>query len=149
MYPPQARLLPLLVGTPILILLAIVIFSEFKSTRKQTQSNKENKLNSAQNIKIVELGQREFFAVFKIILWIMGYYIAVLFFGFLITVPIFTTGFLIYESKWKWYISLPVGLFTTVILYMFMSMLFKVDLWNGVIPKIIPGFLGGSIMPPL
>ena len=47
---------------------------------------------------------------------------------------------------------LKAGLYAVVavvLIYMCMEGLIHADRWSGAIPTIIPGFLGGSIVPPL
>ncbi|MBW1996486.1 MAG: hypothetical protein JRJ29_00835 [Deltaproteobacteria bacterium] len=56
---------------------------------------------------------------------------------------------ILHEAGIRWWKAFIYSVVTTALLYIGMVNLLKVDLWTGAIPEIIPGFLGGSLVPPI
>lgn len=82
----------------------------------------------------------------RIILWIVGLFAAILLIGLKVSIFLFLLSFLWSEGKmkpWKALLSAAVGI---AVFLAGMSYL-GVDLWLGAIPSIIPGILGGSLIP--
>ncbi|MBW2066964.1 MAG: hypothetical protein JRJ03_18810 [Deltaproteobacteria bacterium] len=49
----------------------------------------------------------------------------------------------------KWPLAIIYAFGATFILYTGMTRVLRVDLWAGTLPTIIPGIMGGAIIPPL
>ncbi|MBW1804401.1 MAG: hypothetical protein JRJ85_27170, partial [Deltaproteobacteria bacterium] len=84
-----------------------------------------------------------------IMAWVFLFFILVFLFGFALVSPIFIACFLIRKADMKWHVSFACAVFATIIVYLFMAGLIKADLWCGAVTVIIPGILGGAIVPPL
>ena len=69
-------------------------------------------------------------------------------FGFVFVPPIFLSLYLIVEAKVPALWAILSGVIATALLMTGMHMV-HIDVWAGAIPEIIPGLLGGSIIPPV
>jgi len=82
----------------------------------------------------------------------MGYalgFLALAFvFGFYLVPPLFIATYLILDARVPPLWAVVTGVAATVLLIGGMQAV-NVDVWVGVIPEIIPDYLGGSIMPPI
>lgn len=82
----------------------------------------------------------------------MGYAVGFLGFSFLLGLvlvpPIFLSLYLIVEAKVPAIWAVLSGVVATALLMTGMHLV-HIDVWVGAIPEIIPGLLGGSIIPPI
>ena len=62
--------------------------------------------------------------------------------------PLFVAVFLFMEAEMPPFRAIVCSLIASAALYGG-AILLRIDLWMGAIPKLIPGILGGSIIPPL
>ena len=69
-------------------------------------------------------------------------------FGFVFVPPIFLSLYLIVEARVPALWAVLSGVIATALLMTGMHMV-HIDAWAGAIPEIIPGLLGGSIIPPI
>jgi hypothetical protein len=145
-YRREVALVPLVIGIPTLVLLFTLMIDVFHRARKRPR---EFDLDNMEDTQDTNATSTPWWPVVRIMAWILVFYGMVFFFGFLAIFPWFITAFLIAEGKRRWYTSLVLSLLTTLALYLGVSVLFEVDLWAGAIPEVIPGILGGSIIPPL
>jgi hypothetical protein len=86
---------------------------------------------------------------FRILGWIILFSISLCTFGFFVSVPIFNFAFLMIEARVRWQISLAATLIISFAIYYVFNFSLRVDLWPGMIPEIIPRFLGGGILPDI
>ncbi len=151
-YVRGVRLVPLVVGVPTLILLLLLLLGEFRPSLMQVM---EKVIDSTWGGgKTATPGQEDsrnappWSAVLRILGWTSGFFAALFLFGYYLIPVVFTTAFLIGEAGVKFFRAAILSLSIGVVLYSGLALL-KVDLWTGAIPEIIPGYLGGSIIPPL
>jgi len=86
--------------------------------------------------------------VLKSMGYALGFLLLAFCFGLFVAPPIFLATYLIVEAKVAPIPAVLVGLGTTAVLDGGM-ILVHVDVWPGVIPEIIEGYLGGGILPPV
>ena len=87
-------------------------------------------------------------AVLRSMSYAVGFLVAVFVFGFAIVPPICVALYLIFEAGVRPLWAGLVAVAATASLIMGMVLL-HVEVWAGIIPEIIEGYLGGSIIPPL
>lgn len=87
-------------------------------------------------------------AVLKSIGYAVGFLLFSFLFGFFVVPPIFLATYLIAEAKVRPLWAILAGVIATAILDTGMMMVY-VEVWAGIIPEILEGYIGGAIMPPL
>lgn len=87
-------------------------------------------------------------AVLKSIGYALGFLLLSFLFGFFVGPPIFLATYLIAEAKVRPLWAILAGIIATAILATGMIMV-HVEVWAGIIPEILEGYIGGAIMPPL
>ena len=87
-------------------------------------------------------------AVLRSMFYAVGFLVAVFVFGFALVPPLYIALYLIVEAgvRPRWAVLVAVAATATLIMGM---VLLHVEVWAGIIPEIIEGYLGGSIIPPL
>jgi uncharacterized protein YqhQ len=150
-YPHEVRMIPFVVGFPTLFLLLLLwlggLHSGFK-VRVDTILGEQGDKKSAE-----KRGKGSEFtgwtSVLIIMAWVLLFFLLVFVLGFALVCPIFITCFLIRKAGLKWPTAVLSALIAIVLIYIFMEGVIQADLWCGAIPEIIPGIMGGSIIPPL
>lgn len=150
-FPERVRIAPILVGGATLVLLMAVLAGVFfPQVRRWTETAPQALPvgGEADADERVPDEQARWGVVLRFSAHIIGFLLFVFLFGFFIVPPLFIALFLIVEAR----VALKWALLSAVIasfsLYGGMVLL-KVDIWNGAIPEIIPGLIGGSIIPPI
>jgi hypothetical protein len=87
--------------------------------------------------------------VLIVMAWVFPFFILVFLFGYALMSPIFIACFLIRKAGMRWPIAVASAIFSTALIFLLMEGLIDADLWCGAIPEIIPGWLGGAIIPEL
>ena len=80
--------------------------------------------------------------------WAAGFFAAVFLFGMFVVPPLFIAAYLVAEAGMRPTGALVASLVASTCLYAGMTLL-RVDLWIGSIAEVVPGVLGGGIIPPL
>ncbi len=86
--------------------------------------------------------------VVRAIAYALGFLIFVFLFGFPAITPIYVTLYLVKEAQVRFVWAALVGVFVTGLIVTGMVLLY-VEVWAGIIPEIIPGYVGGLILPPI
>ncbi len=127
-YNSQARLMPLVVSIPILILAAIQTIRDFRTSRltagapgKKETSNGDGKAPDKGRLK------REINAF----LWAISLFVALYLFGFILTTFFYTFLALKVRSRFGWKSSVGVSVACFAFLWIVMVYGFKVDLYPG------------------
>ena len=76
------------------------------------------------------------------------FFAAVFLLGLFVVPPLFIAAYLVTEARTRLVAALFASLVASTCLYAGMALL-GVDLWTGSIAEIVPGILGGGIIPPL
>ena len=87
-------------------------------------------------------------AVLRAMSYAVGFLVAVFVFGFALVPPLYIALYLIVEAgvRPRWAVLAALIASFTLVIGM---VLLHVEVWAGIIPEIIEGYLGGSIIPPL
>lgn len=86
--------------------------------------------------------------VLKIMAYMVGFWVAILVFGLTVTVPLLIAGFLIFEARVRVGYAIMSGLVAVVVMVLSLNLM-GIDVWPGIMPEIIPDYLGGGLMPLL
>jgi hypothetical protein len=145
-YPPNVRMAPSVVGIPTWILLFILWLGEVNpGWRLLNKKRVEGSIQAGEE----EAEFTSWGPVLNVLAWIFLFYVFIFFFGFILVTPVFLTAFLIRKGEVRWRFAVPSAIFSTLIFWGLIEGIFKIDLWLGLVPEVIPGVFGGSIMPPL
>lgn len=87
-------------------------------------------------------------AVLRSMSYAVGFLLLAFVLGLFVAPPVFLATYLIVEAKMRPLPAILAGLVTTALLDTGMVMV-HVDVWPGIIPEIVEGYLGGAILPPL
>lgn len=145
-YPFNVKIAPYAAGIPTLILLIVLFLYEFNPAWKIAGGRKEEE--KAESGSKEESEFTSWGPVLNLLAWVFGFYAAIFLFGFLVATPFFLAGFLLRKAGVRWTVAVSSGILCTLFSAWFVQKIFKIGLWLGAIPKLIPGVLGGSIVPP-
>jgi len=81
--------------------------------------------------------------------WLMAYYVVTFVLGYYVATPLFLVAFLTKESGLTWMKSFGVMLGSLIPFYVVFRLILDIPLWPGVLPRILPGILGGGSIPQL
>ena len=81
--------------------------------------------------------------------WLMAYYVMTFVLGYYVATPIFLVAFLTKESGLTWMKSLGVMTVSLLPFYVVFRLILDIPLWPGMLPRILPGILGGGSIPQL
>lgn len=150
-YPPEVQVLPLVVGLPTLALTLVLLVGEFHPPVMQW-------LDSA--LDDLWGGRREtpgagadqpaasWGPVVRMMGWSAGFFAAVFLLGMFVVPPLFIVAYLVVEARMRPSRALLASFAASICLYGGMALL-GVDFWSGSIAEVVPGILGGGIIPPL
>lgn len=82
----------------------------------------------------------------KIMAYMVGFWVAILFFGLTVIVPLLIAGFLIFEAGVRVRNAILSGLIAVALMVLSLNFM-GIDVWPGIIPEIVPDYLGGGLMP--
>lgn len=151
-YPKEVRMIPFVVGFPTLLLLIFLWIGGFYPRvihwiEDAMGEQREEKKGLKKGEKSTEF--TEWKPVLIVMVWVFLFFLFVFLFGFALVSPVFITAFLIRKAGMRFRSALLYALIAVALIYIFMEGLINADLWCGAIPEIIPGWLGGAIIPPL
>ena len=150
-YPPEVQVLPLVVGVPTLALTIVLLVGEFHPPVMQWLDSALDELwGGRRETPDVAAGQSStsWRPVLRMMAWAIGFFAAVFLLGLFAVPPLFIVAYLVTEARMRLSAALFASLVASTCLYAGMALL-GVDLWTGSIAEIVPGILGGGILPPL
>lgn len=130
-YTSVVKILPLIFGGIGLVLLGLTLAGLFKFGSGSARGGTESRADVGRMIG------------YMIALWLTAFLL-----GLLVAITLFVIVFLRREAKTSLRAAVITGSVTgalTVLTLQFMH----IDLWAGIVPELIPGYVGGSIMPLL
>ena len=150
-FPTNVKVTPLILGGATLVLFALLMAGEFyPPIIKWMEPAIEDLLKgeNPQNKAIEENSSEEipWPPVLRIMFYISGFWILVVLFGLIIIPPVFIIYFLAVEARVRLRNAIISSSIACTIFITGLSLL-RVEMWLGTIPEIIPGILGGSILP--
>jgi hypothetical protein len=123
-YNPQARLMPLVVSVPILILAIVQMISDFRKGGGPAKAKTITKED-----EVAE--KKKFKKEVNAFLWAIGLFLGFYLFGFVITTALFTFLSLKVRSRFGWKPSLGVSVGCLAFLFVVMVYGLNVDLYPG------------------
>ena len=150
-YPPEVQILPLVVGVPTLSLTFVLLVGEFHPPVMEWLDSALDDLWGGRQ-ETSAAGREESLPswgpVLRMMSWAAGFFAAVFLFGMFVVPPLFIVAYLFAEARMRLAGALLASLAASTCLYAGMALL-RVDLWTGSIVEVVPGVLGGGIIPPL
>jgi hypothetical protein len=150
-YTRKARLIPLVVAIPCLGLSIGQFVIDLGKGRKKGRSIEDDLFHGVMEKVHLEVpvegekkgeekGEKASRAkpLLRILFWILVFYFSILFFGFLIAIPLFTVLYMHFQKeRWKLSIACAAGLWLTV--YLAFSVIAKIALYEGLIFQLFAG----------
>ena len=150
-YPPEVQVLPLVVGLPTLALTIILLVGEFRPPVMQWLDSALDDLWGGRRDTPdpgAEQSSTSWRPVVRMMAWALGFFATVFLLGMFVVPPVFIVAYLVTEARMSPDGALGASLAASTCLYAGMAFL-GVDLWTGSVPEVVPGILGGGIIPPL
>lgn len=145
-YPKDVRIVPFVVGVPTLIVLFLLWLGDIYP--EQRIFNRIRLLGDTEKEKEDRSDFTRWGQVLNTLGWLLGYAILIFIFGFIVVTPVFLAAFFYRKADLNLTKSVLIAVLSSFAIIRFVKS-FGMDLWLGAIPKILPGILGGSIIPPL
>lgn len=150
-YPPEVQVLPLVVGLPTLALIIVLLVGEFRPPVMQWLDSALDDLWGGRRETAdasADQPATSWGPVVRMMSWAVGFFAAVFLLGMFVVPPLFIVAYLVAEARMRPTGALAASLAASTCLYAGMALL-GVDLWTGSVPEVVPGILGGGIIPPL
>ena len=159
--PPTLREVPNLLGWAALVLFAVLLVGEVYPAatawldtplEELWQGGEANTAgpgrgpDAASNNKAK--GALPWPSVLRVLAYIVGFWVLIFLFGLYFVPPLFIVLFLVVEASVRLRHAVLSSLVACAFLFAGLYLL-KIDLWPGVVPEIVPGIMGGAIMPSL
>ncbi|MEK9660063.1 MAG: tripartite tricarboxylate transporter TctB family protein [Chloroflexota bacterium] len=158
-YEGRMTLVPRVIGIPTALLLAFIIVAELSPRLRglthgrggaaddEAPSPEESAQRQRESGAGVDAGSWQ--RVLTVYGWLVGFFLLTLVVGFYVAVPIFLFAFLVRESQVA---PVRAAVVTVVVLLLFLlifDLVLDLALWRGLLPRILPGYIGGGSLPPL
>lgn len=127
----QARMFPLWVGVPTLLLALANAIVDFRGSARPPAKIKKEEEPAAQADD--QEAKRVFAKELNVSLWVIGMFVSLYLIGFLYTTFLYTFLCLKVRSRFKWKVSLGVAAGSWAFLYFLMVQLMDVGLYEGVV----------------
>ena len=126
-YPPNARMVPLVIGIPGTILCLIQLVSEIlASYRGQLSVEGSNKISSSELIR-----------EFKFFMWFPAFIVSVLVLGFFVTTLVLVFLFLRLDQRESMKLSLSLSIGGAVVLYLVFELMLGLPLYPGMFYELV------------
>ena len=144
-YSNKARLLPLLVGLPLLCLSIFQLTLDTIPALSELKTNIENKnlLKNQENVpkniakqkkeEEFETNKKENKARKEILLWLLCFMILIWITGFIVSIALFLFFYFNYYKIYKWHTNILVSIATSAIVYFIFVNLLNINLYKGLI----------------
>lgn len=154
-FPQQVRLMPVLMGVITFVLFLLLLLGEFwPAIVEVAESNIEDIWGGRRSRKKMS-GRGRFpketpawSDVLRIIGYIVAFWGLVLVLGLFLVPPVLISAYLIVEARVPTVKAIAVSYAFCGVLFTGLVLL-NVDIWLGIAPELVPGFIGGGIMPEL
>lgn len=137
-FPTRAKIFPLTIAVPMLFLAAYQVASNLRSPRQAGQAAEgaaeqlDPLSGGITGATVASRGE-----MYGALAWFAGFFVLLWALGFLIAVPIFTTVYLFLVSKEKWWFALAGGVLSWVFLYGLFVMLVPIPLLQGEVLRLL------------
>ncbi|MBN2401833.1 MAG: tripartite tricarboxylate transporter permease [Spirochaetes bacterium] len=143
-YEWESNILPLITAISAIIILIIILVSEasgkFAYVMEYVMGSFGQKGSITTDPKWSKLMQ--------LYIWLMGLVLAIFLIGYVASILISVFILLRYVGRVKTPKSIIFAVIIDVFIYIIYGLIFSVRLWPGIIPSVIPGFVGGGSLPP-
>lgn len=129
-FTPKARLMPLLVGIPAVLLALVQLIMDYRSAVADLSKPAAEGTIAAPADKKVHTGSQGETQMF---IWIFLFFLGILLFGFVYASPVLVFSFLYFGSKESMKISLVSAIATGAVIYITFIKSFQIALFNGLI----------------
>ena len=158
--PPSLREIPDLLGWTVLILFALVLVGEVypkaiawmdSPLEDFLQSGEANKAAPGEGNTALSNGAVAAVpwpSVLRVLAYIIGFWVLTFLFGLYLVPPLFIFFFLVVEAGVRLRNAALSTLLACAFLFTGLHLL-EISLWVGVVPEIVPGIVGGAVMPSL
>ncbi len=142
----RQRIVPLVIGIPTLVMLIAILMSDFSPRLNRiiimaSLGNPQEGLN--------EDTTASWARIFVIAGWLVALSIALFVFGFYVIVPLFLLAFFLLEAKIPAVIAVLSSLVISAVLYVSFPYTLGIEIWPGIMPKVMHGVFGGGRIPVL
>ena len=138
-HPPELRLLPILVGSITMIMLGLLAIPALARHFDPPRSSQRGLASTVPPPRAT--------AVVATIAWLTGLLATLVTFGFALTTPVFIALYLRYAARvpaMRAVLASALGSLLMLGTFHFM----RTALWPGLIVELLPGVVGGGVMPP-
>jgi hypothetical protein len=142
----RQRIVPLVIGIPTLVMLIAILLSDFSPRLNQILAMAS--LRSLQDTPNEDL-TASWARIFVIAGWLVALSIALFVFGFYVVVPLFLLAFFLLEAKIPAVIAVLSSLVISAVLYVLFPYTLGIEIWPGIMPKVMHGVFGGGRIPVL
>jgi hypothetical protein len=115
-YAPEARLLPLVIGIPGLVLSAIQLFTELRVKNPEPAVTPDEHSREG-----------------RMFVWFIGFVAALVLFGFLYAGPALVAAYLYFSGRERWYVALAGAVFAWIVLYGVFDWFLGLPLFEGLV----------------
>jgi hypothetical protein len=147
-YNHKARLMPLVIAFPCIIMAAVQLVSVLRGKKKKKVISIEDEMfqktmdkihvEVMEEKKVKKTDREATIALLKAAGWVMLYVLMVFLFGFLITIPVYTVIFMrSQDDGWVASLSTAFGLWLTI--YLVFVVLAKISLYDALIFRLLGG----------
>jgi len=154
-FPHQVRLVPVLMGVITFVLFLLLLMGEFwPAIVEVAETNLEDIWGgrwSRKETRGLDNFPKETPAwsdVLRIISYIAAFWALVLVLGLFLVPPVLIAAYLIVEARIATVKAIAVSFAFCGVLFTGLVLL-NVDIWLGIAPELVPGFIGGGIMPEM
>jgi hypothetical protein len=120
-----AKIVPLITCGLVILLAVIGVLTEVRKQKKAGEPEPEKEVSE-------EEARETWPRYARTGIWLVGLFVAVYIFGFLIAIPVFLFAFMM-VYKTRWYVALSITVITSGILYTVFVVLLRVSVYKGLI----------------
>ncbi len=139
-YPPETRLLPLVIGIPGILLGLIQVGVEIRDARRKAGSAVSDKAGeqgtgTEESVPPAVIVKREI----VLLAYLVALAVSIILFGFWLTIPVFVIVFLRAHERESWRLTLGLSLGAWAVLYLIFDRLLEIILHQGFVIEYIFG----------
>lgn len=102
--------------------------------------------SASRKLEEAEDGPAPWAAVLRVMAYALGFLLSLYFLGFFVAPPVFVALYLIFDAHVKPLLAIAIAIGICVSALLALAAL-NVFLWTGIVPEIVPGYLGGAVPP--
>ena len=136
-----ARMMPLIIGVPTLILATVVLAMELASQRSGKPPKVEGGMDGSRLGKNLTAEQARGVARSErsVILWLIALVIMIWLLGLLWSIPVFLILYQWLQGREPWRLTLSISLGTWAVVYLLFVQILKMELYGGLIQDLLGG----------